>query len=44
MNGSKSTGSSSSAKRVRTVIALNSVPTATNPTVASAISAMSGTR
>src|SRR6266508_3503327 len=44
MNGNSNTGSSSSAKRVRVVIALNSVPTATNPIVASAISARSGPR
>ncbi len=44
MNGNNSTGSNSSAKRVRTVIALKSVPTATKPIVASAISALSGHR
>ena len=37
MNGSSSTGSISSAKRVRTVMALKSVPTATNPIVASRV-------
>src|ERR1051325_2148456 len=43
-NGSSSTGSISSAKRVRITIALNRVPTATNPTVARAITATSGAR
>src|SRR6267378_2389000 len=42
MNGRSRTGNSSSAKRVRAVIALNSVPTATNPTVASAITTSNG--
>src|SRR5688572_14090276 len=37
MNGSSSTGSISSANRVRTVMALKRVPTATNPTVASTL-------
>src|SRR3989449_114921 len=41
-NGSSSTGNISSAKRVRTSIALNSVPTATNPTVASAMTPTKG--
>src|SRR5437867_6919813 len=43
-NGRSSTGSISSAKRARTTIALNRVPTATKPTVASAITATSGAR
>ena len=37
MNGSSSTGSISSANRVRTAMALKIVPTATNPIVASAV-------
>src|SRR5881396_2056461 len=41
-NGSSSTGSISSAKRVRITIALNNVPTATNPTVARAMTPTSG--
>src|SRR2546426_8855621 len=41
-NGSSSTTRSSSANRVLITSALNSVPTATNPTVASAITATSG--
>src|SRR5213592_729946 len=40
--GSRSTTSSSSAKRVRITSALNNVPTATKPTVASAITAIRG--
>ncbi len=43
-NGSSSTGSISSAKRVRITMALKSVPTATNPTVASAITRTRGSR
>ena len=43
-NGKSSTGSISSAKRVRITMALNSVPTAMNPTVASAITPTSGSR
>src|SRR5574341_221985 len=43
-NGSSSTRSRSSANRVRITIALNRVPTATKPTVASAITATSGSR
>src|SRR5439155_269241 len=41
-NGSSSTGSISSAKRVRITITLNKVPTATNPTVARAMTPISG--
>src|SRR4051812_42721681 len=41
MNGNSSTGSSSSANRVRTAIALKMVPTATKPMVASAMTASS---
>ena len=43
-NGSSSTGSISSANRVRITIALKSVPTATKPTVASAITPIRGAR
>src|SRR5439155_1207091 len=42
-NGSRITTSSSSANRVRITRALKSVPTATNPSVASAMRPMSGT-
>src|SRR5439155_1127160 len=42
-NGSRITTSSSSANRVRITRALNSVPTATNPSVASAMTPTSGT-
>src|SRR5690348_3773735 len=43
-NGRSNTGSMSSANRTRITSADNSVPTATNPTVATAISAASGRR
>src|SRR5438034_1232684 len=42
-NGSRITTSSSSANRIRITRALKSVPTATNPSVASAMTPMSGT-
>ena len=41
-NGSDSIGSSNSARRVFTAIALNSVPTATMPTAASSAMPASG--